>query len=105
MSTANPIACNLAAISPADRPRYNQLVRRIRAAMTHRDELPNGYAYPLHPSAIPMPEAAEWITMETLCCPFLTLQLTVSGHQQHYVLTLTGPDGIKPLLDIEFPIV
>ena len=69
-----------------------------------RSELLNGYAYSIDPSDITLPEAAEWVTMETLCCPFLTLQLSASGQQPHWILTITGPDGIKPLLDTEFPI-
>jgi hypothetical protein len=48
-------------------------------------------------------ELAEWMTMERLCCPFLTLQISASGNQPDWLLTLTGPEGTKPLLDAEFP--
>jgi hypothetical protein len=96
-------ACNLKAISAAERPRYNELVKRVREAMRDRTEMPNGYAFKLDSKTITLPEAAEWIGMERLCCPFLTLQLSAAGNQAHWVLTLTGPEGVKPLFDAEFP--
>jgi hypothetical protein len=102
--TAPPVfACNLKAISTAERPRYNDLVKRLRSSIRDRKELPDGYALKLDGKAISLPEAAEWITMERLCCPFLTLQLSASGEQAHWLLNLTGPEGVKPLLQAEFP--
>jgi hypothetical protein len=96
-------ACNLKAISAAERPRYNELVKRVREAMRDRTEISNGYAFKLDSKIITLPEAAEWISMERLCCPFVTLQLSAAGNQTHWVLTLTGPEGVKPFLDVEFP--
>ena len=98
-------ACNLKAISAADRPRYNDLVKRVRAAMRDRSEIGNGFAFKLDSKAVTLPEAAEWISMERLCCPFLTIQISISGNQPHWLLTLTGPKGVKPLLDAEFPAI
>lgn len=96
-------ACNLKAIPAADRHRYSGLVKRVRAAVTNRREVADGYAYQLDHQSLTLSEAAEWMGMERLCCPFLTFQLTVSGKQSSWLLTLTGPEGIKPLLDAEFP--
>jgi hypothetical protein len=96
-------ACNLKAINAAERPRYNKLVKHVREAMRDRTEISNGYAFKLDSNAITLPEAAEWISMERLCCAFLTLQLSAAGNQADWVLTLTGPEGVKPLLDAEFP--
>jgi hypothetical protein len=96
-------ACNLNAIPAAERLRYQELVNRIRAALRERSEISNGYTFTLDSEAVTLPEAAEWISMERLCCPFLTLQLSASGQQPHWILTLTGPEDVKPLLDVEFP--
>jgi hypothetical protein len=41
--------------------------------------------------------------MERLCCPFLTLQIAASGDRADWLLTLTGPEGVKPLIRAEFP--
>jgi len=96
-------ACNLKAISATERPRYHELMKRVRAAMRGSSEISKGYAFKLDSNAITLPEAAEWISMERLCCPFLTLQISVSGNQPHWVLAITGPEGVKPLLNAEFP--
>ena len=96
-------ACNLKAIGAAERPRYSDLVKRIRAAMRERSEISNGYAFKLDSQTVTLPEAAEWISMERKCCPFLTLQLSASGNHPDWLLTVTGPEGVKPLLDAEFP--
>jgi len=43
------------------------------------------------------PRVAEWMGMERLCCPFLTLQLSAAGSQPVWLLSLTGPSGVKAL--------
>jgi hypothetical protein len=96
-------ACNLKAISAAERPRYNELVKRIRGAIRNRSEISEGYAFKLDSKTVTLPEAAEWIVMERLCCPFLTLQLSAAGNHTDWTLTLTGPEGVKPLIVAEFP--
>ena len=95
-------ACNLKAIGTADRPRYNQLRKLLRESVQARTELPNGYDFKLNAKSITLPEAAEWIAMERQCCPFLTLQITATGNRQTWSLTLTGPTGVKALLQTEF---
>jgi hypothetical protein len=104
-STAPPVfACNLKAISTTQRPRYNDLMKRLRSATLDRRELSDDYAFKLDSKAISLPEVAEWVSMERLCCPFLTLQLSASGDQVDWLLNLTGPKGVKPLLQAEFPV-
>ena len=97
------IACNLKAIRTADRPRYNELLTRLRAAVRDRGELTAGYAYKLESKGLTLREVAEWMSMERLCCPFLNLQLSAAGNQSGWVLSLTGPPGVKALLQAEFP--
>jgi hypothetical protein len=97
-----PLACNIKAISAAERPRYNDLIKRLRAAVQDRSELPDGYAYKLDAKKMTLPEVAEWITMERLCCPFLRFQLDVQGNGDSQ-LTQRGPDGAKAILRQEFP--
>jgi hypothetical protein len=46
-AVAPVFACNLKAISAAERPRYNDLVKRIRAAIRgRRSEISNGQISP-----------------------------------------------------------
>ena len=91
-----------AAISAAERPRYNDLVKRLRIAVMDRSELTDGYVYKLDTKKITLPEVAEWITMERLCCPFLAFQLDVKANSATQ-LTMRGPLGAKTVLREEFP--
>jgi hypothetical protein len=97
-------ACNLTAIGAPDRLRYNDLVKRLQSAIHSRKELADGYEFSLNGSATSLAEVGEWIAMERLCCPFLTLQLSASGSQTDWSLVLSGPEGVKPLLQAEFPV-
>jgi hypothetical protein len=97
-----PLACNLKAISAPDRPHYADLMKRLRIAVHDRSELQDGYTYKLDTSKMPLPDVAEWITMERLCCPFLTFNLEMNGKGDSS-LTLRGPSGTKAILDEEFP--
>ena len=94
------LACNLQAIGAVERPRYDDLVTRLRAAMRDRRELPDGYSYSLDSAKITPPEVSDWIAMERLCCPFLTFQLEVVGEVSR--LTMRGPEGVKAVLQAEF---
>jgi hypothetical protein len=98
---ADALASNIRAIGAAERPRYDDLVARLRSAMHERRELRDGYSYSLRSNEITLPEVAEWITIERLCCPFLTFQLEVVGETSG--LTMRGPDGVKAILREEFP--
>ena len=100
---ASPVlACNIQAISGAERPRYNELVSRLRAAIRTRNELPDGYHYSLDSAEITLPELSEWLALERLCCPFLIF--TLEGAGQAVRLTMRGPNGAKAILRGEFPI-
>jgi hypothetical protein len=96
-------ACNLKAIPAAERPLYNDLTKRLRAAVRKPSELPDGYSFQLHDKSITLTDVAAWIALERLCCPFLTFQLSTSGTQPDWVLKLTGAEGVKALLEAEFP--
>jgi hypothetical protein len=95
---ASPIlACNIQAIGAAERPRYRELVSRLRAAILDREELADGYSYSLDSANIKPREVAEWICLERLCCPFLNFEL------EAFRLTMRGPEGVKAVLRDEFP--
>jgi len=95
------IACNIHAISAVQRPRYDDLVTRLRASMRDRRELADGYTYSLDSAKITLQEVSEWITMERLCCPFLIFKLEVAGEAS--CLAMRGPEGTKAILQQEFP--
>ena len=60
-----------------DRPRYNDLTKRLRLAIRNRSEIRNGYIFKRDGEALSFPQIADWISMERLCCPFLNFQLSM----------------------------
>jgi hypothetical protein len=104
MSITVKFACNIRAMSKFERPRYQQLTKQLLAAVRERQEMPDGYKVRIDGSTLSLPEAAEWMSFERLCCPFLTLQLEASGKEQDWFLSLKGPAGVKAVLDAELPL-
>ena len=76
-------------------------MRRLRLAVEAESQLSDGYTYTVDTKTITLPEVAEWITIERLCCPFLTFQLNVSARGD-VQLALRGPERAKAILHEEF---
>ncbi len=96
------IACNMAAISSAQRPRYDDLVKRLRGSIQGRREIADGYTFRLDPNRISMAELGEWIALERLCCSFLTFNVEVKSDGATQ-LSMRGPEGTKAVLAEDFP--
>lgn len=96
------LACNAKAIRTENRPRYNDLVRKLRSAIGARRELANGYWLRLRAEGITLAEVGEWIGMERVCCPFLTFRLDVASDSRSWDLALSGPSGTKAILNAAF---
>lgn len=99
--TAPVIACDLTAIK--DPSRYEVLKGSLRAAISGRAELPDGFAFSLDGNKISLVQLGEWMSYERQCCPFLNFDLSVSGTDHVWWLTMTGPEEAKLILDREFP--
>src|ERR1051326_7216130 len=96
------LACIINASSSSERSRFDVLLKKLKASVKQQRELKDGYAWELDGKGISLPEAAEWVTMERRCCPFLTLQLEAVGNDLDYWVKLTGPEGAKAFLGAEF---
>jgi len=92
------LACNLNAINEAELPTYRSLCSRLREAITDRRELSDGYAFRLSAELVSLLDAARWVSLERLCCPFLTFRLETTGRDRDYWLTLVGPPDAKAIL-------
>ena len=92
-----PIACNLNVFDPQERKDYQTLLAELGPAIREMRELDSGYACRLPPDAQSIRTAAEFITLERRCCPFLTFSLVVEGEAEVW-LHLTGARGVKALL-------
>ena len=96
-----PFACNLKAISPEERKRYDKLSTMLFTSVEERRELPDGYAFRLA-SAVSMASAAEWMDLESKCCPFFDFHLEREREHGAVWMRLTGRQGVKQFIREEF---
>ena len=97
----SPIACNLNALDNEQRRRHQSLTAQLRAAAQETRELPDGYSFRLPSDGATIQRAAEWITLERRCCPFIAFGLEISRENGPLWLSLTGREGVKPFLKME----
>lgn len=97
-------ACDMSALTPEQRKRHHALAQKLRAAVIEFKELPDGYAarLPSQPEIVFC--AAEFITLERLCCPFFTLAVEIANDLGTVWLKITGREDIKPFIRAEFSI-
>lgn len=96
-----PVQCVLNALSAPERDRQRVLIGKLRAATRGRSELPKGYAIGVDPSRMSLAELAEWIGLESRCCPFLDFALEVSRGGAPVRLRITGGEGAKEFIAAE----
>lgn len=95
-----PIACQLKALDAAGRARQKELLARVRAMVLETIERPTGFELKLPATRATFIEAAEWVGLERLCCPFAEFALEWRGDDTVWV-RVTGPDGSKDVLAAE----
>ena len=98
-SFGSPIACDLNALSAAERERRGSLAAKIHGAVTGRHELADGYALRVAQGKVSAAELDDWIALEGRCCPFLRFALVPDGDALW--LQLTGRAGVKEFLKSE----
>jgi hypothetical protein len=100
MSKEPSFVCKLYAMSAAQRARHSELAARLADAVSERRELADGYALRVAVEKIDLAAAAEWITLERRCCPFLRFQLEAEPDDGPVWLRLTGATGVKEFLAV-----
>ena len=95
-------ACNMSAMTPEQRRRYDALLADLAHAWATRCEIDDGYEFTVDLDQIPFIEIAEWIALEARCCPFFTFALEVRGEAESAALRLTGEEGVKDFIRAEF---
>jgi hypothetical protein len=95
-------ACNLKAFQPQEKIRWRKLIERVTSAVDSLRELNDGYALRVDPKRISVVEVAEWIDLERKCCPFFDFQLALHGEDGTLWLSLTGRDGVKQFIEMDF---
>ena len=93
----NPPACNLAALSAEQRARHAQVVEHFFThAVEEVEELPDGFAF--RAGEAHFLEAAEFVSLERLCCPFLDFSLSSKSGCRTISLSIRGLQAVKAML-------
>ena len=104
------LVCNVQALTAAQRERHQKLEGLLRSTVVERAELENGYVFVFDLGRLPadsageafcVVEVAEWVELESRCCPFLAFGIDVEPKGKTVRLRLTGGKGVKALLEAE----
>jgi hypothetical protein len=97
-----PIACDMSAISADEREAHEMLAKQLFfEAVPERQELDDGYAFRFRADQYAL--LAAFIGNERLCCPFFRFTLEVTSAQGPLWLRITGGEGVKEFMQLEFP--
>jgi hypothetical protein len=103
-SSESKFYCNMKALNPAERAQHMQLTEKLIAARKEIVEMPRGYEFQYRPSEVSVVELAGWVTTEAKCCPFFNFHIDLEREGNLVCLGLTGEDGIKAFIRIEFQV-
>jgi len=95
---AKPIACILSALTEEEDARRRELLRDLARQVVGASDLPLGRCYDLGPVVPAWLAAAELVTLERRCCPFLTFELQAVSGDSCFSLSVTGPPGTREFL-------
>lgn len=93
-----PIACDSGALTPEQRERKSSIQRRLRADVQEILELHNGYAFRHSSESSVVLAAAEFVTLERICCPFFDFEMEVEHGGGPLWLRITGEEQAKQVL-------
>ena len=98
---SSPLVCNLSAMSAEQRKRHEQAVQRFfTQSVQETKELPDGFAFRSDGANFLL--AAEFISLERLCCTFFNFTLTLDAASPSFWLYIRGPEGVKAFLQSGF---
>lgn len=94
----SPLACDMSAIELGARARHVANAGDLFRAVEEIRELPGGYAFRLPAVTDMLLKAAEFVSFERLCCPFLGFTLELEPEGGPVWLRLTGREGVKEFI-------
>jgi hypothetical protein len=74
---AGSTCCNTNRFTGTQKDRYTALNAKVNNARIETKDLPDGYTCRLRDGEVSLPELAEWLLLERLCCPFLEFGIKV----------------------------
>lgn len=98
MTKESPIACDLTALNPDERNRRQALFDALRRRTLRVDDAGEGFAFVFPYNAQSWKDAAEFVTLERRCCPFLEFTLVSAKEDGDTTLIISGRPGVKSFL-------
>jgi hypothetical protein len=98
----SPLACDLSALTPAERKRLGELGPILRQLKTGVRELKGGYEFMFPSDTKTLALVTEWAGQERLCCPFFEIGIRLGRDGGPLAVQLTGRDGTKEFIRDDF---
>jgi hypothetical protein len=102
ITTQSKFYCNTKALNPAERARHRALTDKLMASRKEIVETAKGYELDYSTKSVTLGELAEWVGMESKCCPFFDFHIDLEAQGSLLCLRLTGEEGIKAFIRAEF---
>ena len=93
-----PVSSDLSVLSETQRRRHSELTSFMLNEHSNVEELEDGYRIEFPNSAHAFSMISEWVVLERLCCPFLSISLETGQDSNPILVTIIGPSGTKQLL-------
>ena len=94
----SPIACDMTVIRPEQRPAHLATSRDLFSQIEELRELSNGYEFRFASESSLLLKLAEFVSLEKLCCPFLSFMIEVDAEGGPVWLRMIGRDGVKAFI-------
>jgi hypothetical protein len=98
--SAPAIACRPHALDKAQRKRQQELLALMHRSAQAKEELPDGFGFRLAAEPALFQQAAEWVSLERRCCPFVRFALEWKEDDTIWVRLRGGP-GVKEAIAAE----
>ena len=96
------IACIPDAVPADQRKRWMEIGMQVYTAVQEVQELPDGYRLRLPSDSATLIKAAEYVSLDRLCCVFLRWALIIEPNGGPLWLHIAGSEGVKPYLRSNF---
>ena len=100
--TQSKFYCNTKALNSTERARHKLLTDKLVSRRTQIVEAEKGYEFQYNPSAVSLSELADWVAVESKCCPFFDFHIDLENEGKLICLRLTGENGVKEFIRAEF---
>jgi hypothetical protein len=102
MTAGKGFYCNMQALNAEERARHSTLTEKLMASRANAAETEAGYEFQFDAAEVSLSELADFVAAESRCCPFFDFRIAVEREGQLLKLGLTGEEGAKAFIRMEF---